>query len=467
MLLRSLPLALLLAPAALSQVQIPFTFGNLVVSRVGDGTAALSSNAAAIYLDEYTPAGVLVQSVALPVAASGANRPIAVRGTSSSEGFVSVSENGFYFMVAGYEATPGAAGFTGPATTNPRIVARVDIIGNVDTSTALTDAYSNGNIRAVASDNGQRFWISGTSLTEGGVRFVANVGDTTCVGINSGAPSNCRNVGIFDGQLYTTSASTVYLGVCTVGSNLPTTSGQPVTLLPGFPTTGGTAAQSAYDYYFANSTTLYVADDNTGPTADGGIQKWTLDVVTGQWSKQYTLRLTTGSGCRGLSGFTQNGVTKLWATTTGNELITVTDTGAASTVTSLAVATSNTALRGVRYVGVPSTLARLPASCGSADIKASGTGQIGTDVRTTIVNSQLGLGFIGYGLTPLGIPFCNCTVLHDFAVLLLGPSHTFPLPFDPTLIGTQVFIQGLDFLASGGCPDPLFTLTDGYVFTVQ
>jgi hypothetical protein len=43
-----------------------FTMGDLVVVRVGDGSAALTGNATAAFLDEYTQAGVLVQSIPLP-----------------------------------------------------------------------------------------------------------------------------------------------------------------------------------------------------------------------------------------------------------------------------------------------------------------------------------------------------------------------------------------------------------------
>src|ERR1043166_9690103 len=52
----------------------PFTSGNLVVYRVGDGSAPLSANAAAVFVDEYTPAGVLVQSITLPTAVNGSNK---------------------------------------------------------------------------------------------------------------------------------------------------------------------------------------------------------------------------------------------------------------------------------------------------------------------------------------------------------------------------------------------------------
>ena len=142
----------------------------------------------------------------------------------------------------------------------------------------------------VVSDDGNRFWLSGTGSTgTAGVRFVANLGATTTVGLNAGAPSNCRVAGLYDGQLYTTSASTVYLGICAVGSGLPTTPSQSVTLLPGFPTAGGTTAGSAYDFYWADANTVYVADDNAPNSTIGGISKWTSNGST--WTRAYRLTL--------------------------------------------------------------------------------------------------------------------------------------------------------------------------------
>ncbi|HEX6811842.1 MAG TPA: hypothetical protein VF384_09495 [Planctomycetota bacterium] len=463
-------LACLLAAAAAAQS--PFTIGNLVVVRIGDGVTPLGTAATATFLDEYTTGGVLVQSVAMPIAASGTNLPFTNSGSTTSEGFLNVSTNGFFLLLGGYGATPGTLTIAQTASaTTPRVIARIDLLGNLDTSTALSDAYSgsptnNSPLRSVASDTGFRFWTSGTGGgTSAGIRFVANVGDTTSLGLNAGAPTNTRTATIYNGQLYTTSASTVYQGVAAVGTGLPTSPSQPITLLNGFPTASG---PSAYDHFFANPTTLYVADDRTG--GSGGIQKWTLS--GGVWTLQYTLSLSPVSGCRGLTGFVQNGVVTLWATanqafpSVATELVTVVDAGPGSVVTSIAVAGTNTAFRGLRHLAMPTTLQRFPLSCGAMDILVTGNGQIGTDVITTIQN-PLGFGFIGYGLTGFVVPFCNCTIGHDYVLLLLGPSHTLSVPYDPTLFGTQLFMQGLDFLAPGGCPDPMFTLTDAYSLTIQ
>jgi hypothetical protein len=459
---RLLPLASL-ALAALGAAQGPLTYGNVVVVRVGDGSAPLTNASTPTFLDEYTPAGAFVQSIPLPTAVSGLNQPCTNSGTATSEGFLNVSTNGFYLLVGGYGVAPGTASVA--ASTNPpvpRVIARVDVLGQVDTTTALGDAYSTRNIRSVASDNGNRFWMTGSSE---GIRHVANLGDTTSLAISL-TPLNNRVVNIYNGQLYCTASSAGFFGVASVGTGLPTGTGQVSTTLNGFPLAAG---PSAYDYFFANPNTLYVADDGGGtlPPNPPGIQKWTQS--GGLWTMQYVMALGPATGCRGLTGFVQNGVTTLWATAnsaTSTQLVRVVDTGPGSVVTSIATPAPNTAFRGVRHLALPSTLQRFPHSCGAADIIATGNGQIGTDVITTILN-PVGFGFIGYGVTAIGFPFCNCTIAHEFSLLLLGPSHTLSLPFNPTFIGIPLFIQGLDFLAPGGCPDPMFTLTDSYAFVVQ
>jgi len=55
-----------LALAAVTSHASSITPGNLVIYRVGDGSAALGTAATAVFLDEYTPLGTLVQSIALP-----------------------------------------------------------------------------------------------------------------------------------------------------------------------------------------------------------------------------------------------------------------------------------------------------------------------------------------------------------------------------------------------------------------
>ncbi len=325
-----------------------FTPGNLVVVRIGDGTAALTSAATAVFLDEYTPAGVFVQTIPLPTTISGPNFRLTNSGSATSEGLLNLSVNGQYLVHAGYDAALGTASVVSTTSaTNPRVVARIDLAGNVDTSTALGDAYSGNNIRSATSDDGTQFWTAGTAPTGGGVRF-ATFGATTTTQLST-TITNIRMVRIDSGQLYVSSSTGAFQGVSTVGTGLPTTAGQTITLLPGFPTAAG---PSAYDYFFADATTLYVADDRT--TALGGIQKWTFSA--GTWTLQYTLNPAASTGCRGLTGSVSGGVATLYATTTTvagvNSIVQVTDTGAGSLFTTVATSASNTALRGLRYLPV-------------------------------------------------------------------------------------------------------------------
>jgi len=353
-----------------------FTTGNVVVVRVGTGAAVLSSAATAVFLDEYTPAGALVQTIPLPTVASGANRPFTNSGSANSEGFLTLSADGQYLVQAGYGALPGTASVVGTASAStPRIVARIDLSGVVDTSTALADAYSGNNIRSATSDDGTRFWTGGTASSGGGVRF-ATFGGTTTTQLST-TLTNTRVVGIANGQLYVSSASGAFQGVSTVGTGLPTTSGQTITLLPGFP-----AATGSYDYYFADASTVYVADDRS-TASGGGLQKWTFNGTT--WALAYTLNMGLTAGLRGVSAVPGSSPLRLYATSADSvvKLVTVLDAGAPSTFSTIATAGTNTAFRGVRYLPVTCTAPAIgtdptgasvcPGGSASFTVSATGT----------------------------------------------------------------------------------------------
>lgn len=105
-------------------------------------------------------------------------------------------------------------------------------------------------------------------------------------------------------------------------------------------------------------------------------------------------------------------------------------------------------------------------SCGAAGITQIGSGAVGTSVVTTVLNATA-FPFVGYGVLPIGAPFCNCTIAHEFAVAVGAASSTLVIPPTPTLVGIEILTQGIDFLATGGCPDPMFTLTDSFSFTIH
>src|SRR5262245_9928686 len=336
-------------------VMAAFTPGNIVIYRVGTGTGSLVNTGNAVFIDEYTPGGTLVQSIALPTVDAGANQSLIASGTATSEGLLTLSADGHYLMLTGYDATPPVTGLAGTAgTTVSRVVGRIDAAGNIDTTTALTDFASGNNPRGVASTDGHDIWVTGGA---GGVRYTT-LGSTTSTQLST-TVTNIRGVEIFDGQLYISDSSGTTVRLGTVGSGLPTTAGQTITNLPGFPAATG----SPYAFFFADLTgavvgvdTLYVADDSSG--AAGGIFKYSLDA--GVW----TLHGQVGSGTdayRGLTGSVNGTTVTLYATglggsgaAGGGKLVSLVDaTGYDGTLsgppTLLATAAANTAFRGVAF----------------------------------------------------------------------------------------------------------------------
>ncbi len=320
-----------------------FTAGNLVVYRVGTGSGTLGTSAAAVFLDEYTPSGTLVQTIAMPTAVSGSNRRLTAAGSSTSEGFLTRSADGQYIVLAGYDADVGTAtvASTTSATVN-RVIGRVDASGTVNTSTALTDAISAGNARSAASTNGTDLWISGTS-SGGGIRY-ATLGATTSTQIST-TPTNLRQVNIFGGQLYVSSMSGT-TRMATVGSGTPTTGSQTITNLTGLDSTN---VNGPYGFFFADlnggvagNDTLYIADESSNI-----IRKFSL--VSGTWTANGSVSATA---VRGLTGAVNGGSVTLYVTSNGTTLSSLTDASGynatiTGSLTTLATAGSNTAFRGV------------------------------------------------------------------------------------------------------------------------
>jgi hypothetical protein len=119
--------------------------------------------------------------------------------------------------------------------------------------------------------------------------------------------SNFRAIGIFNGNLYTAKGSggngddglfQVHNGT---GDGLPTGTSNTITLLFGDqatnPATGASSPLTPFGFFFANPTTVYVADEgnpntdasgNLIPDPMAGLQKWSL--VNGAWHLDYVLQ---------------------------------------------------------------------------------------------------------------------------------------------------------------------------------
>jgi hypothetical protein len=316
----------------------PFTPGNVVIYRVGDGSAALGSAATAVFLDEYTTSGTPVQSVAMPTTASGAQKQLVASGTATSEGFLNTSNDGQYLMVPGYAAATGTAGVGSSASSSvSRTIGRVKYDGTIDTSTALNNVESGNNFRAACSTDGTNIWLSGAA---DGVDY-ATFGSTT--GTKVGGTTNSIDVLVFNSQLYESSQKNSIL-VASVGTGEPTTSGQTVTNLTGLPT-GNTHSYALFFASLSAGTVLYVADDTDG-TATGEILKYSL--VSGTWTANGTIN---AAGVRGLTGVVSGSTVNLYATAAGTLYSFSDSTGynaaVSGSVSSLATAATNEAFRGI------------------------------------------------------------------------------------------------------------------------
>jgi hypothetical protein len=370
--MRHLMIALFVALAFVGQSAWGGAFlpGDLVVYCVGNGTGSLVNTGNPVFLDEFTPSGTLVQSVPLPTAASGPNYPLIASGTATSEGFLTQSADGQYLLLTGYGTTiGGTASLSGTsATTVPRVVARVDSAGNINTTTALSDFANANNPRSAVSTDGTSIWVSGAA---GGVRYTT-LGSTTSTQLNS-TIGNSVQVGIAGGQLYATTKTTGdYLAA--IGSGLPTTGGQGLTAI--LATGGGTSPDAFFFADLSPSTpgldTLYVADDGVG------IEKYCL--VGGVWTAEGS-KGSASNAYRGLTGTVDgSGNVTLYTTrkggsgaSGGGELASIIDSSGFGNAmngsfTLLATAPTDEAFRGVAFAPVaaaapePATLALLLAA---------------------------------------------------------------------------------------------------------
>jgi hypothetical protein len=371
-------IATVVAPAAPAHAA-PFSGGSLVVERIGNGTTTLSSTAFQISVLEVTTAGSLTQTIILP---SGTSDPQTDSGSASSDGYLNTY--GGFVSVPGYNT---AAGTAGVASLNSKVNSTLDATGNVINRTlfpvggpsgttpgtpAGVSPFSGNNYRSSIATSGSTFYATGHSSgspVTGGAWYFDGTAFTQVSSTATGQVTNLRNVEIYNNQLFFSTGSGTSRGVYSVGSGLPTTSGQTAT---SFINMGGTAEAYGFVLFDTNNdSTLdlaYVADDRTTSTA-GGINRFNFS--GGAWSQTGSAfrfdtssgLLTTGTAAAGGSLVSIRGLTgsydaatstaTLFATTTqtsNNSLISFLDTGSLSTSTTfntLQSAGTNFVFRGV------------------------------------------------------------------------------------------------------------------------
>lgn len=350
--MRKLRLALALVTLSLvstSAFAQSFVGGNLAVVRVGNGTENLTGFGNDVFIDQYTTAGAFVNTLALPVATPTSTNTFTLRGNGSSEGFVNLSTDGRFLTMLGYEEKSESADINSstPATNN-RVLARIAADRTVDLTTQLTNAT--GDTRGAVSTDGSLLYASTSSS---GIRSATAGAQGASTSI-AASPTNFRNVEIYGGQLFASSqsgAGATGFRIGTVGTGLPTTTGQVFTNLPGI---SGTNIASPYGFFLADLDatadfrggldTLYVADDSVS----GGLLKYSF--VGGTFVARGSVAF---SGARGLTGRVSGSTVELFSVN-GTALGRFTDTtgynaAISGSVTTLASAGTNTVFRGIDF----------------------------------------------------------------------------------------------------------------------
>jgi len=405
---------------------------NVFNNNLVDGSFGVTSP---VFLDQLTPTGTLVNTLAIPTSLGTTSF------SSKSEVALNLSTDGTVITYMQYIAPPNTVDVSNSNTpyaydpTNPaggsyyRAVVQVGANGAIQVTP--TNSYSGNNGRAAILSNGI-YYMTGNANNGTGTptNIVATAGTQMAVpgqslatppleiGLLSisqvinpvtglpypadklGKDNNFRGLTIFNNTMYVSkgSGSNGFNTVYQVGDKgtLPTPANAAsagITILPGFPNTLAKSTTQPVMYpfglFFANATTLYVADEGDGTAADAGtsktsgLQKWIL--TNGTWTLAYVMQngLNLGTpysinnyptslnpspdGLRNIAGkVNSNGTVTIWAITSTvsangdqgadpNQLVSITDVvantsatvGAGEQFTVLATAPAGTVLRGV------------------------------------------------------------------------------------------------------------------------
>jgi len=300
-----------------------------------DGNFSVTSP---IFLDQLTPSGTLVSTLPIPSAL------VTTNFTSGDELALNLSTDGTAITFIGYVApaniidaadsnSPGAFDSSNPAGGSfYRAVVQIGANGAIQVTP--TNSFSGGEGRAAILSNGTYYMVgnanngSGTPnhiVTTAGAQlaFPGQSLATPAFEIGSfsisqiidpttslpyppdkdGKDDNFSGLTIFGNTLYVSKGSgsnginTVYrVGDAGALPTIANAASASITILPGFPTSLTSAANSSHPsgIFFANATTLYVADEGDGKkshaatSTTAGLQKWVFK--NGAWTLAYVLQ---------------------------------------------------------------------------------------------------------------------------------------------------------------------------------
>ncbi len=334
------------ALVAVQSVHAQIALGDLVIYRVGDGSAALGTTATSVFLDEYNISGGLVQSIALPNA-GGAGGLTAV-GNAATEGIISRSLDGSTLLFTGYQK---AAGGTSPAAdtyaTTARVVGTLTAAGAVNTSTTITSdggATTANTIRSATSVSGtagSAIWTSTSSRVSYDGSGLGSLAATTTqidarnsrqVNMSSG-PGGSTLIGA-NGSTALTAKVQSY-GVLPVGATVPT------------PLVSLTTADAVNGFVLFDENASVAGDDTLYALSTVGskLLKYSFDGTS--WIAEGSISTTAQNLCGYFDGVNANlyltGTTTLYSEVDSSGYL----APISGSLTTLATAGANTGFRGI------------------------------------------------------------------------------------------------------------------------
>ena len=348
------------APAALVvSNDLHFYETNLVIIRVGDGAETLSVSGNSMALDQFTPNGSYVNTVAIPddgptgMVAIGWDNISGVNSGQTTGSSLTRSLDGRFMVIAGYNTNLnyGASLAASFATDVPRGIGLIDSYEQYSMPVADTnDVFSGTYWRAAITDGTNNYW--GAGGTPGTYYF----GYDSPGAVVQALFHNPRSMGLFNGNIYCAEASDPK-GVLKI-DGMPTDSTAGTNYLFNTDSTG------TYDLTVSPDGNLIYVADQRSIASGGGIQRWDFDGSS--WTNTYTLTDGLGDiGPRYITADFSGANPVLYVTSNdntfdNNRLIRFEDTGAGSVGTTLAYAGANATFRGLHFGPVVNPIAPHP-----------------------------------------------------------------------------------------------------------
>lgn len=116
-------------------------------------------------------------------------------------------------------------------------------------------------------------------------------------------------------------------------------------------------------------------------------------------------------------------------------------------------------------MSVPGAIHRDAHGCGAATLDAVGVPRLGCTVQLTVGGATVPV--LGFGFNIGSIPFCTCTLGHNWSTPVFGGSVPLTIPNLASLAGVNLGVQGVDLFATSGCVAMNLAFTDTLTLAIQ